>query len=298
MTVWYALGTGAFLIVASALLLVAASSSSGNKHSLQRFNSLLKQGTGDHSKVGAVKTMTRFAALDEEIVRLLQQAGWYKGRKRFLFGLMAWGSPAVLMAATGVYAFTSVGMPTLQGIALLFMAFAAGFLLPRYVLRFRAKARRHALARETPTAIYLLIMLFDAGLSTEHALKVIQDEGTVLMPHLTDELAGTLQRIDAGHDPADALGTLAAPLDVDELTDTVAILKQVTRYGGNIRDSLVKLARLIEERQQSALREYVNKLSAKMTVVMMVFLFPALLIFLAGPGFLALARGLMEVYGG
>jgi tight adherence protein C len=30
---------------------------------------------------------------------------------------------------------------------------------------------------------------------------------------------------------------------------------------------------------------------------MMIFLFPALLIFLAGPGFLALAKGLVSVYG-
>jgi len=33
------------------------------------------------------------------------------------------------------------------------------------------------------------------------------------------------------------------------------------------------------------------------SVVMMIFLFPALLIFLAGPGFLALGKGLMSVYG-
>ena len=63
-------------------------------------------------------------------------------------------------------------------------------------------------------------------------------------------------------------------------------------HGGNIRETLVKFAQLIEERQLSALREYVNVLSGKMSVVMMVFLFPALLIFLAGPGFMALAKGL------
>ena len=148
-----------------------------------------------------------------------------------------------------------------------------------------------------PTAIHLLRMLFDAGLSTEHALRVMHEEGHVLMPNLSDEIAGTLQRIDAGHDRADALSEMAAPLEVAELTDTVAILKQVTRHGGNIRDSLTKFAQLIEDRQQSALREYVNQLSGKMSIVMMVFLFPALLIFLAGPGFLALARGLVNVYG-
>ena len=105
-----------------------------------------------------------------------------------------------------------------------------------------------------------------------------------------------LRHVDAGLDPADALSEMAAPLEVAELNDTVAILKQVSRHGGNIRETLVKFAQLMEDRQLSALREYVNVLSGKMSVVMMVFLFPALLIFLAGPGFMALAKGLTGAF--
>jgi tight adherence protein C len=75
------------------------------------------------------------------------------------------------------------------------------------------------------------------------------------------------------------------------------MLKQVTRYGGNIRDSLAEYTTLVEQRQVSELREYVSKLSAKMTVVMILFLFPALMIFLAGPGFMGLAKALKGVSG-
>jgi tight adherence protein C len=114
-----------------------------------------------------------------------------------------------------------------------------------------------------------------------------------LTPELAKELKGVLRLIDAGMEPAEALSVTVAPLEVAELTDTVAIVKQVSRHGGNIRDTLIKFAKLMEDRQLSALREYVNVLSGKMSVVMMVFLFPALLIFLAGPGFIALGKGLM-----
>lgn len=214
-----------------------------------------------------------------------------------LFMLASWLTPLAAVIGATFFAVAAADMTGAQKLASVFIAFALGFLAPRYVLRYRAKARRNALSREMPTAIYLLRMLFDAGLSTEHALRVMYEEGGVLMPNLSEEIAGALQRIDAGHDRADALHEMAEPLDVAELTDTVAILKQVTRHGGNIRDSLMKFAQLMEERQQSALREYVNQLSGKMSVVMMIFLFPALLIFLAGPGFLALGKGLMSVYG-
>jgi tight adherence protein C len=90
---------------------------------------------------------------------------------------------------------------------------------------------------------------------------------------------------------------MAAPLDIPELSDTIAMLKQVTRYGGNIRNSLEEYTTLVEQRQVSELREYVSKLSAKMTVVMILFLFPALMIFLAGPGFIGLSKALKGVNG-
>ncbi|MNY56891.1 hypothetical protein D3C86_1930170 [compost metagenome] len=54
--------------------------------------------------------------------------------------------------------------------------------------------------------------------------------------------------------------------------------------------SLLALKQLLDDRRLTRLQEYISKMSAKMSVVMMLFLFPALLIVLAGPGFTALAR--------
>ena len=42
----------------------------------------------------------------------------------------------------------------------------------------------------------------------------------------------------------------------------------------------------------TTLQERVSKMSAKMSVVMIAFLFPALLIGLAGPGFIAIFKAL------
>ncbi|MCY1186504.1 hypothetical protein D9M73_273830 [compost metagenome] len=56
--------------------------------------------------------------------------------------------------------------------------------------------------------------------------------------------------------------------------------------------SLLALKQLLDDRRLTGLQEYISKLSAKMAVVMMVFLFPALLIVLAGPGLSAIGRAL------
>ena len=310
MTLWLYLTMALLLALSGVLLLWALFHSDGAVHASQRrFQDLLKTGVtaggGDEGwvlsaieRMGGSEMGKLLSGSDqEEMTRLLKQAGWCASGKRRVFMSASWLTPLVFVICAGAYIFTAGGITGTQKLALVFVAFVLGFLSPRYVLRYRANVRRNALSREMPTAIYLLRMLFDAGLSTEHALRVMYEEGRMLMPNLSEEIAGTLQRIDAGHDRADALHDMAAPLEVAELTDTVAILKQVTRYGGNIRDSLTEFAQLIDERQQSALREYVNRLSAKMSLMMMIFLFPALLIFLAGPGFLALARGLAGVHG-
>lgn len=310
MMLWLYIAMAVMLALSGSLLLWASfRSNEPGDASLRRFEELLETGvsagsTHENWISASIERMSGKGAGKwlseqdkEEMTRLLKQAGWYVANKRMLFMVALWLAPLVAVVCAWAYMGVAGETSGTEQFALLFIAFTLGFLSPRYVLRYQANARRNALSREMPTAIHLLRMLFDAGLSTEHALRVMHDEGRVLLPNLALEIGGALQRIDAGHDRADALGDMAAPLDVAELTDTVAILKQVTRYGGNIRDSLMKFAKLMEERQQSALREYVNRLSGKMSVVMMVFLFPALLIFLAGPGFLALGKGLTSIYG-
>lgn len=297
-----------FIVLLSVLLLVAAQyqSHSTDNASQRRFYELLERNSGDAAverswargmigRMGHSRLNRWLPKVQPETMQLLRQAGWYNTTGRGLFYLSVWLAPLLLMLIVFIY-ILAAGEVNKQALAQLFMAGSLGFLLPKNILRRVAKSRREKLSREMPTAVHLLRMLFDAGLSTEHALRVLHTEGVLLTPELARELEIALRQIDAGLDPADALAEMAAPLEVNELTDTVAILKQVSRHGGNIRETLVNFARLMEERQLSALREYVNILSGKMSVVMMVFLFPALLIFLAGPGFMALAKGLSGAF--
>jgi len=123
----------------------------------------------------------------------------------------------------------------------------------------------------------------------------VAEQGQDVAPHLAHEFQAVLQRIYHGQDRGDALEDMARHLDVMELTETVAILKQSARYGGNLRDSLLKYLRLLEDRRMTDLREKVSKLSAKMTIVMVLFMFPALMIFLAGPGVMSITRMLSQI---
>ena len=99
-----------------------------------------------------------------------------------------------------------------------------------------------------------------------------------------------LVRVDSGLELSQELSKTAALLDVDEFNDTCVILQQLIQQGGGAMKSLQALKELLDDRRLTRMEEYISKMSAKMSVVMMVFLFPALMIVLAGPSLMAIAR--------
>jgi tight adherence protein C len=226
-----------------------------------------------------------------EVDMLIRRLGWLDDRRRSLAYTSMW----LLPAAGGVLGFVWGMVDDDPALATGLMGAIAGFLISRRALRWAAERRQQLIRSEMPTVLNLLRMLFDSGLSLEHSLKTVAEQGHDVSPHLAHEFQAVLQRIYHGQDRGDALEDMARHLDVMELTETVAILKQSARYGGNLRDSLLKYLRLLEDRRMTDLREKVSKLSAKMTIVMVLFMFPALMIFLAGPGVMSITRMLSQI---
>lgn len=125
-------------------------------------------------------------------------------------------------------------------------------------------------------------------MTVEQSLRALSQEGQQILPELSIEFKRVLSRVDAGLDLASELTSMAERLDVDQLNDCVVILEQLIRQGGGAVASLVSLKELFDDRRMTNLQEKVSKLSAKMSGTMVAFLFPALLIILAGPGFIAI----------
>jgi tight adherence protein C len=165
-----------------------------------------------------------------------------------------------------------------------------GYLLPKRLLAAAAQRRQKQLAIEISTFIPLLRILFESGMAVEQSLRVLSNEGKQLLPALTHELRLVLARVDSGLELGEELHKTTLLLAVDEFTDTCVILEQLIHQGGGAMKSLLTLKQLLDDRRLTRLQEYISKLSAKMSIVMMLFLFPALLIVLAGPGFTALSR--------
>lgn len=281
----------ALLLLLAAGLLFAA----GIRALIQRRTLLYRMGSERSSRQRAFahlgrETMGRWRwNLDPEVTQLLNQLGWRRPGKRAVFFAVQLGLPLVSVLIAGVLFALGDG----EGMVFT-LIFAAGiaFLLPKRWLARAVKQRQERLGTEVSTMIPLLRMLFDVGMTVEQALRALVNEGDGILPELCSELNWVLSRVDAGLDLGAELQQMAVLLDVDEVTDCVTILEQLLRQGGGAMASLLSLKQLLDERRMTALQEKVSKMSAKMSVVMVAFLFPALLIVLGGPGFIAIFKAL------
>ncbi|MEE4682850.1 type II secretion system F family protein [Pseudomonas alliivorans] len=286
----------AMMLVAAALLVL--SNIARQRRSERLVVQRLKGQTVRESRIGSwlrllgdTRLGQRSVSMDSETQLLLNRIGWRRASKRSLYAACQIGVPfglvTVVVLAQMLF-FKDVSQPLVAPM----FALCIGYLLPKRVLATYAKARQKQVVVEISTFIPLLRILFESGMAVEQALRVLSGEGKDLLPVLSEEIRVILTRVDSGLELGEELRKASMLLDVDEFSDTCVILNQLIHQGGGALKSLLTLKQLIDDRRLTRLQEYISKLSAKMSVVMMLFLFPALLIVLAGPSFVALSRAL------
>lgn len=241
--------------------------------------------------IGDSRFGQRSISLDSETQLLLNRIGWRRASQRSLYAACQVGVPVLLCAVVIVLQAVFFSRAEVPWLAPVF-ALGLGYLAPKRVLAAAAKHRQKRVVLEISTFISLLRILFESGMAVEQALRVLSTEGQRLLPIVSSEIRLLLVRVDSGLELGEELNKVAALLAVDEFSDTCVILNQLIHQGGGAMKSLLALKQLLDDRRMTRLQEYISKLSAKMSVVMMVFLFPALLIVIAGPGFIAISHAL------
>jgi len=279
------------LLIASILLFYM-----GGREILATRRAMASLGAGRRSlqDLGARSGAEKLGKSDPETLVLLNQLGWRSNSRKAMFFAIQIALPMALTLLAALLLLGSDDSSAMSWIGL-FVAFAVGYLIPKRVLANRVAKRKERMATEVSQMIPLLRMLFDVGMTVEQALRVLCADAGKILPELTQELRYALARTDAGLELGSELREIAATMQVDDLTDCFTILQQLIYQGGGAMNSLLALKQLLDDRRMTTLEERVSKMSAKMSVVMMLFLFPALLIILAGPGFVAIIQALGDM---
>lgn len=204
-----------------------------------------------------------------------------------------------LMAALGTGLALVMNDQTTGKAALYGVLVAIGLLMFLFSTLDRAAiSRQQEIEDETLMLIQTTRMLWRVGLSLPKTLSILCDELRHLTPQCARELRIVFQRIDAGQSQDEALYQLAHHTSSDGFKEFLVILRQESLSGGGIDKALTELYNIMQSRRKTGLQEKVSKTSAKMSVVMMMLLFPALLIIIGGPGYIAVSKALAQLAGG
>lgn len=232
--------------------------------------------------VGLATWFTDLAAVRgdyEEMAESLEITGRSDDRVRIDYLLMCWLMPA--LAILFGFAFTGVIWGTLVAVV--------GFMMPRRIIRSMAVAAEKQQSLEAIELCHMTRMLMEAGLSIERALRLAAAQARPVMPMLSARLDRFNRMMEAGADRTEALNELGRNKRIQVLRNYVALMKQSSKLGAKVSSSLDQIIHEAQQAERSRLKEETNRIGAKMTIIMMVFMLPALFTLIGGPAVMSIA---------
>ena len=223
--------------------------------------------------------------------RRLIQAGIYDTRAVGFFFI----ARTVLAVGLGLAAFFLVPMViTLKG-SIFWLAVILGGIIgyvgPSMYIDKRIAARRNEHQSGFPDFMDLLVVCADSGLSMEAGLERIGREMGDSYPSLCSNIHMTNLEIRAGRTMTEALEHFGDRLGLDEARSFATLIQQSAELGSSITDALRVYSDDMRHKRLSRAEEKAYSLPAKLSVPMMVCIFPTLFVVILLPVIVRLYTG-------
>jgi tight adherence protein C len=223
--------------------------------------------------------------------RRMLQAGIFDSRA------VAWFFVARTALALGLAGVAFLAVPvftTTQGsVVWLFVAAAgvAGYVAPSVYIDRRIKKRKQEHQVGFPDFMDLLVVCADSGLSMEASLDRVGRELGVSYPSLCANIHMANLEIRAGRTMTDALEHLGDRLGLEEARSFATLIQQSAELGSSITDALRVYSEDMRHKRLSRAEEKAYALPAKLTVPMMVCIFPVIFVVILLPVIVRLYTG-------
>lgn len=223
---------------------------------------------------------------NERQKRMLEQAGWTMSVEEYMVLQL------VLMVVCGALG-AMLGFFTDEDVLHIILYFFGGafgaYAILRYFCSARATARKVAIEKQLPDMLDLLSVSVTAGLGFERALLHIIE--TMDGP-LIDELSVTYREMTMGLPRHEALALLGERCAVEDLTTFTGALVQAGQLGIPISNIMQAQSAAIRRSRRSKVQEKAAKVSTKILLPMVTFIFPVLFVVLLGPSVITIMEEL------
>lgn len=217
---------------------------------------------------------------DEGMRRALMQAGYSQPGAAPIFV----AGRLLCTVALFVFLLLRPGATANTG-SILLALFLAFFLSRLFViaLKLKAEARQQEIRRELPPVVDVLLMVLGSGVSIDQSLRYV----TGLLENTAPQVSRVFRRyvadVDNGMSYEAAFERMGQRLGLDEGYDLASLIRQALLQGGEITAALERFSAEIAEKRISHAREQIGRKAVILTIVMLAFFMPVLLITLAGP---------------
>lgn len=240
-------------------------------------------------------TTKHYSTLDDSNMKLLRhrlvQAGIFDPRAVGFFFLVR-GALAVGLAAV---AFMVMPMLSDAGESMFWgivgVAGLAGYLTPSLVLDRIVKKRRDEYRTGFPDFMDLLVVCADAGLGMEGSLERVGRELADSYPALAQNIHLTNLEIRAGRTLSEALEHFGDRLGLEEVRSFATLIQQSDELGSSITDALRVYSEDMRHKRLSLAEEKAYSLPVKLSVPLMICVFPVLFVVILLPVFVRVKMG-------
>lgn len=223
--------------------------------------------------------LTEYSHRNEGVRALLARTGnpWKVSPEEYVgvrvLAVLAATAAATFLAALGF-------IPTSVWLAA-FLGAGFGYLVPKVALDTRWARRRRELNATLPEALDLLRICMNAGYTFPNALK----QTTEMLPPGTtrDELGRASEELSAGRTLSEALNSLVYRCPTNGVEEFSRAIVQANETGSDITDTLALQSEDARSEYERVVEVRAQKLQTTLFIPMILFLLPALMIFLFGP---------------
>ncbi len=232
----------------------------------------------------------------EEITRLrfkLSQAGFYNPnavKNYTAIRVICLLLPQFLVLISWGYLYSKIG---LQGAVLTSSTLALmGLFAPSYFIRWKKSKRTDQCRKGFPDMMDLLVACIEAGLGLDAALIRVSQELGGRYPALKINLEIMNLELRAGRLRHEAMINFSDRIDLEEAKALSVMIKQAEDMGSSVGKALRTFSEDMRAKRMLKAEEKAMALSAKLTVPLILFIFPTIMVLLLVPAAIRLMESL------
>ncbi|AMO55930.1 hypothetical protein GZ77_07505 [Endozoicomonas montiporae] len=219
----------------------------------------------------------------KDVETSLMRAGIYNARIAVFYFPAKIAVAVILVSLTFLFS-DELGYETFsEQLPLAFAALVSVILVPDLWLQKRQKKRIRKVSSELPYVIDLMAVCIQTGMTIESAIAYLGEE----LKSFDKDLAYVMRRLDSVSRVTGmtrALDELLEHFPTNQMQSFVYTISQSLQYGSSIYSVLTTLSASIREIEMLELEERVGKLSAKMSVPLILFIMFPIVILITAPG--------------